>query len=114
MNRTREGWQTMWERLLSPATARFILALLALLAAAGGTFYLMAFGLDVDAEQAVIFALGQLVGLSLLAVGYYFGSTARGDERPNETKIVNTADDPAQVENVEEPHHSGPRPGDTP
>lgn len=85
-------------RFMSPQTARFILALLALLASAGGTFWLMANGLDKDAEQAVIFALGQLFGLALLAFGYYFGSTARGDDKPIDAKIVNPPDDPVPVD----------------
>lgn len=92
------GWQAFWSRLLSPATARFILAMLALLLSAGGAFALMTGRTQVGSEDAVIFALGALFGLASNAFGYYFGSTARGDDRPVEAQIVNTPRDPVQVE----------------
>lgn len=92
---------SFWERILSPQTARFVLALLALILAGGATFYLMSEQLDPDGEQAVIFAVGQLFALAMLAFGYYFGSTARGDDRPLDAKIVNTSAEPAQVTEVQ-------------
>lgn len=90
-------WRELWSRLLSPQTARFILALLALGFAAYGANVLI--GRDGDeAGQAATFAVGQLFALATLAFGYYFGSTARGDENPTETKIVNKGDEPVPVE----------------
>ena len=91
-------WNGFWSRFLSPQTARFILALLALLLSAGGAFALMSGTIEAVAEDAVIFALGQLFALSTAAFGYYFGSTARGDERPIEAQIVNPPRDPIPVD----------------
>ncbi|WP_370180234.1 hypothetical protein [Alteriqipengyuania sp.] len=91
-------WQAFWQRFLSPPTARFILALLALFFAAGGAFFLMSGRVQADNKDAAIFALGALFGLATNGFNYYFGSTARSDERPIETEIVNTPDDPVPVE----------------
>jgi hypothetical protein len=91
-------WGTFWRRLLSPPTARFILALLVLLATSGAMFWLMSEGIEPEAEDTIIFGLGMLFGLAKDAFGYYFGSTARGDERPVETEIVNTTRNPVPVE----------------
>lgn len=92
-------WRELWNRLLSPQTARFVLALLALGFAAYGANILIGREGD-EAGQAATFAVGQLFALATLAFGYYFGSTARGDERPIETEIVNPPDKPANVEDV--------------
>ena len=89
---------SFWERVLSPLTARFILALLSLFFAAGGAFSLMQGKVQQDQKDAVIFALGALFGLASNAFNYYFGSTARGDEKPVETKVVNSGADPVPVE----------------
>lgn len=90
-----KAWRELWARLLSPQTARFILALLALGFAAYGANALIE---GSGGSDAAIFAVGQLFALASLAFGYYFGSTARGDERPVETHIVNQPDDPVPVE----------------
>lgn len=66
-------------RFMTPQTARFILALLALGFSAYGANVLLASKDGVEASQAAIFAVGQLFALSTMAFGYYFGSTARGD-----------------------------------
>lgn len=92
---------TFWQRILSPPTARFILALMALIGSAAAIFWLMAYSIRTEAEDAVIFGLGMLFGLAKDAFNYYFGSTARGDEKPNETKIINRRDEPVPIE--EEP-----------
>lgn len=89
---------SFWERVLSPQTARFVLALLALFAAAGGAFWFISGKSVPDAKDAVIFALGQLFALAAIAFNYYFGSTARNDERPVETKVVNEPQDPVPIE----------------
>ena len=93
------AWQAFWQRLLSPQTARFVLAISALGVASYGANEMIATGKE-EPGQAAVFAVGQLFALATMAFGYYFGSTARGDERPVETKIVNTANEPAQVEQV--------------
>ena len=90
-------WTEFWRRLLSPPTARVILALLALGCAAYGANALIATD-GIEPGQAAVFAVGQLFALATMAFGYYFGSTARGDERPQETKIVNEPDEPVPVE----------------
>ncbi len=92
-------WRELWNRFLSPQTARFVLALLALGFAAYGANILIGREGD-EAGQAATFAVGQLFALATLAFGYYFGSTARGDEKPIETEIVNSPDRPANVEDV--------------
>ena len=73
-------WRAFFNRILSPTTARFILAMLALLFSAGGA-YLLVKPTEYEPGQAAIFAVGQLFALATMAFGYYFGSTARGDER---------------------------------
>jgi len=88
---------TFWRRFLSPQTARFILALLALGFAAGGAMALMSGKTAPDAQDAVIFALGQLFALATIAFNYYFGSTARGDERQH-TIATGKPDDPVHIE----------------
>ena len=86
-------WKEFWRRVLSPQTARFILALLALFFAAGGAFYLMSGQVQGDNKDAAIFALGALFGLATNGFNYYFGSTARGDEGP-----TGRPQDPVHVE----------------
>lgn len=83
-----------WQRLLSPQTARFILAIFAQSSAVGVTVYIMRGGLDASIENAMMFALGQLFALSGVAYNYYFGSTARNDERPLPVNVQNPPSDP--------------------
>lgn len=91
-----------FERLLSAQTARFILALLALGCATYGANKLLT-GNTEEASQAAIFAVGQLFGLATLAFGYYFGSTAKGDDAPPTVKIDQPANDPVPVDTGEKP-----------
>lgn len=86
--------RAFWARLLSPQTARFILALLSLGFAAGGAFALLVGKTQIENKDAAIFALGALFGLATNAFNYYFGSTARNDERPSDVHITNHKDDP--------------------
>lgn len=75
-------WKAFFDRVLSPQTARFILALLALGVASYGANKLLT-QQGVEASQAAVFAVGQLFGLATMAFTYYFGSTAkRDDEKP--------------------------------
>src|SRR5690606_19183699 len=67
-----KAWREFWQRLLSPQTARFILALLALFFAAGGAFYLMGGKVEPENKDAAIFALGALFGLATNGFNYYF------------------------------------------
>lgn len=83
-------WVAFFHRMLSPQTARFILALLSLGAASYGANELLK-GKGDEASQAAVFAVGQLFGLAVLAFTYYFGSTAKRDD---ETPMV-TIDQPA-------------------
>ena len=83
-----------WARFLSAQTARFILTLLALLLSAVTTFYVTSNYVNLDLKDVAVFALGQMFALTSGAYGYYFGSTARRDERPIETHIVNPPTDP--------------------
>lgn len=87
-----------WRRVLSPQTARFILSLLALGGSTVAMFTLMADGIDPQAEDAVIFGLGLLFGLAKDSFGYYFGSTARNDERTHKVQIDQPHDEPVPVE----------------
>ncbi len=75
-------WAIFCERFLSAQTARFVLALLALFFAAMGAFVLLLPEEKAsDIGEAAVYAVGQLFALALMAFGYYFGSTARRDER---------------------------------
>lgn len=88
------GWRAFWFRLLSPATARFILALLALAVATYALYGLMTGEIVESNREALMLALGVVLGLSSTAYNYYFGSTARGDDRPMDAHIVNPPSDP--------------------
>lgn len=92
------AWQAFWMRLLSPQTARFVLALMALNFAAFGALLLLRGAIQPDAREAVVFALGQLFALATIAFNYYFGSTARNDERPIAAHVVNPPSEPVPVE----------------
>lgn len=87
------GWRDFWYRILSPQTARFVLALLSLTASTGAAFYLMERRIEVELKDVVVFAIGQMFALTAMAFGYYFGSTARNDERPTDVKVTNKTDE---------------------
>lgn len=91
-------WREFFLRLLSPQTSRFVLALLALGMAQYVMMRLMGTEIKATNRDALLLALGIVLGLSKDAFGYYFGSTARNDERPTETKIVNEKNEPVPVE----------------
>jgi hypothetical protein len=96
-------FQSLFERLLSPQTARFILALLALGAAVFGANKLLDVKNKLDTSQAAVFAVGQLFALASLAFGYYFGSTAKGDDGSTATvKIDQPANQPVPVNDTGE------------
>jgi hypothetical protein len=97
------AWREFWARLLSPQTARFILALLAIGMAQYTMMSLMGKEIRPSNRDALMLALGMILGLSKDAFGYYFGSTARSDERPTETRIVNQPGDPVPVEEEPKP-----------
>lgn len=80
-------WKAFWERVLSPHTARFVLALLSLGCASYGANELLAQKQDAEVSQAAVFAVGQLFGLATLAFGYYFGSTAKTDDETPTVQI---------------------------
>lgn len=72
-------WREFWRHFLSPHTARFILALLALGIACYALYGLMNRQVVETNREALLLALGIILGLSKDAYSYYFGSTARGD-----------------------------------
>lgn len=91
-------WRAFWQRVLSPQTARFALALVSLGLAGAGAFTLLDPSTHGESNsEAAIFAVGQLFALATMAFGYYFGSTARNDERPQETFVVNPPNDPVNA-----------------
>lgn len=95
-------WKALFDRLLSPQTARFILALLALGAAVFGANKLLDVNHKLDTSQAAVFAVGQLFALASLAFGYYFGSTAKGDDGSTATvKIDQPKSEPVPVDTGE-------------
>lgn len=99
-----DKWRAFWQRVLSPQTARFILALLALGMAQYAMYRLMGVEIKASNRDALMLALGLVLGLSKDAFGYYFGSTARGDEKardPQEVEVVNTPAAPVPTETVE-------------
>lgn len=101
-------WSSFWLRLMSPQTARFVLALASLALAGAGAYTLLTPSEEGETNsEAAIFAIGQLFALATMAFGYYFGSTARNDDRPQETKIVNTPTEPVPT-SEERPHDSPP------
>lgn len=95
-------WFEFFKRFMSPQSARFILALLALGMAQYVMTRLMGVEIKASNRDALLLALGIVLGLSKDAFSYYFGSTARGDERPVETHIMNQPGDPVQVSQTKE------------
>ncbi len=98
------GWVKFWSLILSPATARFILALLSMGLAAYTLHGLMKNQIVQSNRDALMLAIGVILGLSTTAFGYYFGSTARGDDTaqpPKLVKITNTPKSPVPTENVD-------------
>lgn len=95
-------WQAFFSRILSPQTARFILALLAVGMAQYTMAQLMGREIKASNRDALMLALGIVLGLSKDAFSYYFGSTARGDDLPHETRIVNPPSDPVPVAEKED------------
>lgn len=88
------GWQVFWRSLLSPQTARFVLALLALGIASYALYGLMNQEVVENNREALLLSLGIVLGLSSTAYGYYFGSTARGDAHPADVRVTNAPTDP--------------------
>ena len=90
-------WKAFFDRLLSPQTARFILALLALAAAVFGANKLLDVKNKLDTSQAAVFAVGQLFALASLAFGYYFGSTAKRDDENAHVQVDQPPNQPIPV-----------------
>jgi hypothetical protein len=93
-------WREFFGRLLSPQTARFILALLAVGMAQYTMMSLMGQEIKTTNRDALMLALGIVLGLSKDAFSYYFGSTARGDERasePTPVTVVQPVGEPVPV-----------------
>lgn len=90
-------WRALLAQFMTPQTARFILALLALGAASFGANKLLN-AIGAEPNQAAIFAVGQLFALATMAFGYYFGSTARGDAEAPRVEITNPPERPVPVE----------------
>jgi hypothetical protein len=89
------GWARFWSLILSPATARFILALLAVALASYALYGLMNQEIVQSNRDAMMLALGLVLGLSTTAFGYYFGSTARGDDKtPQDVTVTNPPENP--------------------
>lgn len=91
------GWAKFWSLFLSPATARFILALLALALASYALYGLMNTEIVQSNRDAMMLALGIILGLSSTSYGYYFGSTARGDEKDRVQPATGKPLDPIHV-----------------
>jgi hypothetical protein len=89
------------KQFFSANTARFILSLLALAIACYALYGLMNRTVVESNREALLLALGILLGLSKDAYNYYFGSTARGDFAAPEVKVVNPPEAPVQTENVQ-------------
>lgn len=98
-------WRGLALQILTPQTARFILALLSLLFASLGA-YSMLQDKNQEAGNAAMFAIGQLFALATIAFGYYFGSTARGDDpnrSPTPVEVANKPDNPVPVQDEVKP-----------
>jgi len=98
-----KGWSKFWELILSPATARFILALISLALSAYTLNGLMQNEIVQTNRDALMLAIGVILGLSTTAFGYYFGSTARGDDIPQQVQVTNSTKSPVPTENVHHP-----------
>ena len=102
------GWAKFWGAFLSPATARFILALLAVALASYALYGLMNREIVQSNRDAMMLALGLILGLSTTAYSYYFGSTARGDDKSIDAPatgkpldLIHVTDDTLDLEGAE-------------
>lgn len=95
------GWAKFWAMFLSPATARFILALLALGMAGGVMAGLMLLEVAEKNREPLLIAVGIVLNLASVAFGYYFGSTARGDTREPEPPPPITAQSVLNLDGAE-------------
>lgn len=91
------GWVKFWGTFLSPATARFILALLAVALASYALYGLMNREIVQSNRDAMMLALGLILGLSTTAYSYYFGSTARGDDKGIDQPATGKPQDPVHI-----------------
>lgn len=86
-------WTAFWKAFLSPATARFILALAAL----GLTGWIMRVlahvAVPAENRDAFMVGLGYVMGLATMAFGFYFGQSQR-----SEPAATGKPDDPVHVE----------------
>lgn len=86
---------------LTGTLVRFLLALL-VLALFGGAVIVMSFFVVPEQNREVVIQLvGGINTLSGLVIGYYFGSTARRDEGPVQTEVVNSRANPIPVDTPE-------------
>ena len=90
------GWNRFWLLILSPVTARFILALIALALAAYTLNGLMTNEIVQSNRDAFMLTIGLVLGLSTTAFGYYFGSTARSDDKLSDA-ASGKPDDPVHI-----------------
>jgi len=88
---------------LSPATARFILALLAMAVGTYALYALMTKAIEPSNREALFLALGIMLGLAKDAFSYYFGSTARGDDisKSMPATVENKPNNPVPVETLD-------------
>ena len=75
----RPWWATFWAAFLSPATARFILALVAL-AMTGWIMRVLAHvAVPAENRDAFMVGLGYVMGLATMAFGFYFGQSQKSE-----------------------------------
>lgn len=84
-------WRALFAAFMTPQTARFILALLALgFSAYGANILIQQDGKGTN--EAAVFAVGQLFALASMAFGHYFGRMAGGDNKQKDPSDVDKPD----------------------
>lgn len=86
-------WSTFWGKFLSPATARFVLALASLMLVAWVMHTLGYVDIPELNRDAFMVGLGYVMGLATTAFGFYFGQSQK-----NEPAATGKPNDPVHVE----------------
>ncbi len=83
---------------MKPDYIRYSLALIVIGLLAGAVGIMSFFVVPDSNREVIVQLIGNVGTLAGVVVGYYFGSTAKSDERRTKVEVVNSPDQPVPVE----------------